>query len=1857
MRKYIVTALMIVTAMTAGAQNIKQLWQQADDASKKDLPKQEMAVLEKIVKAADKQQSYGNLLKAELRLVQAKCNVSADSLKPAVERLEFRMALMSNKVQRSVYCAVLSKIYSQNMELSDSAEAIAKRYARMAVEFPDALAGVKASAYNEVIAKGVDSEIFGNDLLSVVGFTLNDYRTMHDYYLKAGNRRAACIAAKFMITRGNYGFNHEQCKAALDSLINVYADLDVAGSVAVEKYGYMHDNTAKERMDFLHNALTRWGSWKEMGTLRMAEKQLINPQYNIRSIRCSIPGVARKVQLANVRNINSVTLNVYKLGVNGDTQLSPEGRKGREKLMRDARLLVDKTVTRRLTDANGKPFPAYEVHNDSMEIGALPVGVYLLEFKGDNGISSYSLYYVSDVKCLVISPKSKTMRYAVVNATTGQPIAGAKINIYTHRNGLRMVKQTLTTDGKGEARYNATGDESGNVFAYTANDKAAMPSDATSPYSYYNDGEENINTVIMTDRAIYRPGHTVHMAAVMYSHKNYVENTAVAGRNVTATLYDANRKTLAEKTLTTDEFGKVSADFALPESAMNGMFSIRVGTDWYSFRVEEYKRPTFTVEFDELTTDYKIGDTVTVKGRAKSYSGMPVEGAKVAYTLKYKVPFWYRYYGYFDIDNDFIKSDTIVTGDGGEFSVKVPVTAPKDAENLRKMFCNIELSADVTDLAGETHSAQTQLPLPLRKGMLTSDMKQQYVADSLKTVTFSYLNALGKNIEKPMTWRIDNGKWNDGVTNGKSISIEKTVKALKSGRHTMTAICEGDTLRHEFTIFRFTDKKPAEYTRSFFYQSAGLFPADGKPVTIMLGSSDKDVHVLYSIISGGGKNGEVLEEGAVDISDSYYTRNFTYRPEYGNGLAVAVAWVKEGKTYSYRYEIRRPEPDNKLKLEWTTFRDKLTPGQKEEWTLTVKRANGTAADAQLMATMFDKSLDQITRYNPVFSPMIHVYVPYTYWQSGGDSQMYLYKSKPLNYNRAVALQFSTIDESLIYGLRYGIYTRGEVLYANGVSMMKDSQVIRSRKAKAIGSMPMPAPAVSGAIGTWNVAADEAKMEEAAEAPMELRDLSNEKGAGDADGIMGEEPAVRENLNETAFFYPALRTDSLGNIAVKFTLPESLTTWRFLGIAHTKDICVGTLEGEAVAQKEVMVQPNMPRFIRMGDMAEIVARIANLSESAKSGKATITLVDPMTEKTVFTTSTDFAVESGKTTAATFAYTPDSNTPTLLVCKVTVKGEGFGDGEQHYLPILPDKERVTKTVTFTQTTAGTKTIDIEKMFATKDNAKLTVEYSDNPAWMVMQALPQTGTPDDESAVRQAASFYANTLGAYIAGKVPALKTLIAQWSREQGSETSLTSNLAKNSELKDIVLNETPWVNDADSETEQRRMLATFFDENLIGNRKQSAIEKLAKLQKADGSWSWMPGMDGNSYITTSVAEMLVRVNAMTGKQKETATMLGKALRWLDKNAVKEVEEMKRNQKKYKTQPSFPSREMLQYIYIRSLDNTGMSAAASNAISYLMPLLKKEIKSQTMYDKAMTAVILSKRGETAAARSYVQSLKEYTVYREDMGRYYDTKRAAYSWRDYRIPTQAMAIMALQTVTPNDRQTVSEMQRWLLQEKRTQAWDTPLNTVDAIYAFLADNTLTTNVEPTRIAIDGKALDMPDATAGIGYRKTAIANPEGKTLTAEKTSNVTSWGSVYAQFMQPVADITSDGTEMSIKREMFVVNGDKRTAVNGKSQLKVGDKVVVRITVTAARDLDFVQITDRRAACMEPVSQLSGYRFGCYVSPKDSRTNYYFDRMAKGKHVVETEYHIDRAGEYTTGTCTAECAYAPEFRAVDKGMIIKSE
>ena len=897
------------------------------------------------------------------------------------------------------------------------------------------------------------------------------------------------------------------------------------------------------------------------------------------------------------------------------------------------------------------------------------------------------------------------------------------------------------------------------------------------------------------------------------------------------------------------------------------------------------------------------------------------------------------------------------------------------------------------------------------------------------------------------------------------------------------------------------------------------------------------------------------------------------------------------------------------------------PGQQEEWTLTVLDPQGKPVDAQLMATLYDQSLDQLQAHHWSLSPYYNLPMPHSHWTF--PSRYEFSNGASFNWKRVNEgqLLFSVFDHSVYPTPYYGRYhlTRGTMM-GSRMKMNKAAGMVMDE------AMPMMAMAEVEEKAVQQESADETN-EAVDEAPQEEGTVQ-----------------VRENLNETAFFYPQLTTAADGSVALKFTLPESLTTWRLLGLAHTKDLCYGTIEGLSVAQKDVMIQPNVPRFLREGDAATIAARIFNTSEKDLTGTAVLRLLNPETNAVVVELKQSVALKAGGTTPVAFDLDPASlltAQTSLLICQMTVSGTGFSDGEQHYLPILPATEHVTLTVPVTQHHPGVTTVDLSQLVpADATQPKLTVEYTNQPAWLMTQALSVVGTPDNDNAISLAAAYYANSLGRHILKQNPQAERAFQLWKQETDA-TSLTSALEKNQELKDLLLNETPWVLEADNESEQKQRMGDFFDENLMQNRLQQSLDKLRKLQRNNGAWSWWPEMPGSFYMTVSISEMLVRLNAMTGENKETAQMLSSAFKFMGKEIIEEVNEMKKWAKKGH-KPTFPSFKALQWLYLATLDGRELPADVQAANAYLMPLLKKEIKNQSLYEKALTAIILSKT-EPKRAAEYVQSLKEYTVYREDMGRYYDTPRAGYSWFDYKIPTQTVAIEAMQRLTPADTETISEMQRWLLQSKRTQAWDTPINSVNAVYAFLQGSNALAPQELAVLKVDEQPLELPKATAGIGYVKTNVP-ADSKTLTIEKSSEGTSWGAVYAQFMQPTKSVEAASSGLTVTRELLT-----------KGELKVGDRVKVRITITADRDYDFVQVIDRRAACMEPVRQLSGYTQGAYCTPKDCSTNYYIDMLSKGKHVIETEYYIDRTGTYETGLCTVGCAYAPEFRGTAKSMTIK--
>ena len=1809
-----VLAAWLLIPMAMVAQTYSALWKQVEAAQEKDLPKTALTHLTKIETKARQERAYGQLLKAALTTVKLQGEIAPDSVAPAVKRLEQQLEGTREVALQAVYATVLSKIFSDNSELEDH-DAKRTHYRTLALAHPEVLGKTPASSYEPLIIKGKDSEVFGHDLLSVIGIELDAWQWMTDYYEKTGNCPAACLTA----------VNTRNTIEGVDSLIAVYGDYAEAGELAIHRYNLMlaKGRPTVEKYQWLQESIRRWGKWKRANELKNELADLTHPWFKVQIPLTSVE--LQKPQMVKfdvLRNVRQLTMRVYRTALQGDTQLNPEVEKDLAQIKAKG-LTEVKEAARTLTFTSR---PDYEIFKDSTQLAALPAGVYLLSFSTNPETETiYQLYFVSGIRLLQQTQPDKQLRYVVVDATTGQPVGGAQLRLGFERYNRKTIAPiTLTCDQQGEVIYDASKQQPSRVFPYTAKDTSCPEYFAYGSY-YYQERSYNQQRVVFTDRSIYRPGQTVHATAIVWKEVSATELAAIADKTIKIELRDANYKVVAEQQVVTDRYGKCSTTFTLPTGKLNGRFTVRTSNASTTIRVEEYKRPAFQVEFDEYKESYQAGDTVRAKAKAMSYAGVPIQDAKVHYTVKRRIAFWWMTYsrywqgGYF---GDGLSEITLSEGEAttaadGSFSVDMPLTMPDDM-GRHTMFYHFVVEADVTDTAGETHNATMSLPLGNKPTSLTCDLPGQVRSDKLPLVTFNRRNAAGKEITGKMKFRIDNGKWLQTSAN-----VPTPLPALKSGKHTVLAVCQTDTVNYDFVVFSLDDKRPATETHDWFYVSHEAFPADGSPVTLQVGSSDPDLYIVYSFFSGN----KMIEKGAIKKNAALLNRQLTYREEYGNGLLVTFAWVKDGQCYKHQQVIRRPMPEKQLKMQWETFRDRLTPGQQEEWRLSINKPDGAPADASLLAVLYDKSLDAIYPHKWSFAPKTYLPQPSTSWQWRKWESIGKFGGKAVKMLEVPDLSYSTIDPDVFPYIRaYGIRLRGT------------RTMLMSKSADMLESAPMAAQ--SNDV-LYEVVANDAKGGEVLKAKEEIVVAGYGVKRQDADAAEEQQVQVRENLNETAFCYPALKTNSDGNVTLSFTLPESLTTWRFMGIANTTDMMYGYIDGEAIAQKDVMIQPNMPRFIREGDKAQISARLFNTTDHSVSGTSLLQMIDPATDKVVYQQSAPFTIDASVSAAVTFVVSDLPSNTSLLICKVTAKGDGFSDGEQHYLPILSNKEYVTKTVPVTQHEAGTKTIDLAKLFPQgTDQQKLTIEYTNNPAWLMVQALPTLGQPYEHSAIDQAASYYSNLLAKHLLDQNPQAKRVFEQWKQEEGSETSLHSNLFKDEDLKDLVLQETPWVAAADKESEQRQRLADFFDENGIANRLQTAVEKLTALQNADGSFSWYPGMEGSTYITVAIEEMLARLQCLSPLTSHLSPLYDKAFTYIGKDMTEMVAKMKKEEKKGHRQ-TFPSFTALRWLYLCAIDGRTLKTDVKAANEYLIKLLKKDIKSQTIYEKAMTAVVLAKHGEKTKAAEYVKSLKEYTVYTEEMGRYYDTRRASYSWYDYKIPTEVAAIEAIQLVAPQDKQTVDEMRRWLLQEKRTQTWNTPINSVNAIYAFLNGNssTLTTSQPATALVVDGSPIDTSKASAGLGYVKSAQPYHGEHTFTATKTSEGTSWGAVYAQFLQKTSDIEASQSGITVKREVI--------AAKPQSTLTVGQRIRVRITIETTRDLDFVQVVDRRAACMEPVKQLSGYHHGAYCSPKDNATHYFYRGLGKGKHVIETEYYIDRAGTYETGTCTVGCAYAPEFRA----------
>lgn len=1835
MKRNILSLLIALFAtMQVAAQTYDNLWKQAEINAQKDQPKSEIAVMKKIIAKASAAKDYGQLLAAEIRQMTLWKEISADSLTPNVKRMEAEVLKVNDPALKAVRYAVLGKVYR------DMNEKKSQEFFKKALGQPELLARHTSAEYVPLTLKGVDGSSFNNDLLHLIGFEADSkeaYLQLYTYYNKVGNRGAACLCAYKLIEKYRQDDVREVKKSkylqTIDSLIQIYQDIPEAGELAVEHFRFMEgatDAKPQDKLNYINYALSRWGEWSRMNELRNAQKRLTEPMFRVKDMPQVLrPGEKVWVQL-DVRNLQNLKISISRLNITADNEYDAQDEATYKMLLKKTTKLHQKDYSR-----NYYGRPDYQEVKDSIEIGGnLPLGAYLMEVTSDNtGIAPQrKLFYVSNLAVMIQQLPDDKHRYVVVNATDGQPIAGAKIELYDQwynfntKKDKRTVHARLTTDENGEAYFKNV---DGNILISTNNDKFTP---ATGIYlsrdRYYEKKDNETKYQVYTDRALYRPGQTVHVTAIDFVNMKGVDAKVPVGRDeLDFRLCNASWKEVEMKKAKVDEYGTASVDFELPKEGQTGMYHVSVNDQVNRFfRVEEYKRPTFEITFPKVNEKYNWGDTVVVKATAKTYSGVPVQGAKVEYQVTRRNQLWWWGAG---SAGQLVKTDSCVTREDGTFDVEIPLEASlsgKDEADMSEFmriarFFNFEVSAIVTDISGESHEGVMSLPLGTKPTILTVNLPKRIETDSLKTVTFAYRNASGMPISSRLKYRIDKGEWKDAEANV-SVSIKEYASSSassslvwKSGVHQLEAICGQDTLQQKFTLFSMKDTHPVEPTTEWYYQTAKTFPRDGKPVYIQVGSSENGAHIVYSIIAGN----KLLEKGAWELGDSIVTLPFTYKEEYASGIVLNYSFVKQGKCYTRMMSIARPLPEKKLNIAWKTFRNRLTPGQKEEWTLKITTPDGKPAKAQLMSVLYDKSLDQIAPHSWKMSLGFSQWLPSCYWKHNLTFRSsYLNGVYPTKYYDEKGLDVDKFDGKFFSNYAYmqavelSKLERSSGGTVESVRVQKDELVLeegRVMKTRGSNMIRVAAPAPSAN-----------KVFDVVE---EMPQFAGGSGSNVEQYL--DKVQVRENLNETAFFYPALESDNNGNVAIRFTLPESVTTWKFMGLAHDKEMRNGLLVDEAVAQKTVMVQPNMPRFLREGDKSTIVVKLFNTSDKKVSGNTRMQILDPETNKVVWQKTQNYSIDAEG--SATISFDVQGLKEGVYINKVVAAGNGYSDGEQHYLPVLSNRELVVNTLPITLHQKGEQSFDLSKLFLNKEgkqakgaeDAKVTIEYTNNPSWLMVKALPAISNPTEEDALSLMAAIYANTVSRHVQ------KTLNVN-AKDIDDASGLTSA----------------------SDTLEKKV--------------NKYVALLKKLQNKDGSFSWWKGMSGSRYMTTAVAEMMVRLNAIVGRQSSTASMLSGAIDYLRQQTAREVKAMKedeakaaqkaaRNGKKGEAYQATPSEVALHYLYIVAMDGTcvKLKAPALNDMDYLLGKLKKMTRSLTIYGKAKAAVILALNYDYKTAADYLKSMEEYSVYREDMGRYYDTRKAYYSWRNYKIPTEVAAIEALQALDAQSiaaissasfaiskQQTIEEMQRWLLMSKRTQEWkDNPVNVVDAVYAFMQGNEKNWNRQADNaiLKLDGKTLPMPKDSTTLGYVKTERAGMANQ-LSIDKKSDYTSWGAVYAEFKQPISEIANAESGIKVTRKVT-------------SKAQVGDKVKVVLTIVADRDYDFVKVIDRRAACLEPVNQLSGYQcgMGCYVAPHDDATNFYFDRLSKGKHVVEIEYYVDRKGDYQSGTCTAECTYSPEF------------
>ena len=1877
--RYLSLIVLLVMSVFAPmqAQTYDNLWKELEVLERKDLPKSVISEAMKIYDKAKAEQNVPQMMKAYLTAMQYRSLLTPDSLKVDMNGLEQWASQTGSMEDKAILYSILGEMtmpadvkkglgYLQ-ASLKDKDRLLlipveklrpmvrvgetSKRYfrdnlynllARRAIQIMQQYrwqAAAKANQTNSLPADMTDMDKFVTyqfvpvsdcDLTAAVMQTYQSLLKVYDTETeREGWLLTGIDALNYLYRNFSGNFSNDVCQQELRKWIHTYPAVKTVPEAYLALAQFLqYQNNQVERLRIVREGIAGYPRYEGINQLKNIEKEILNASLSL-EIATAYPGEQQSVKV-NYKNLTGITLQLYKVNLPVTSAVLQNRTTHFES--KYARLQREEHFSL-------KPTTDYLNVDTTLTIQAPQAGIYFLKAvpDGKKGVSDGTLMNVTALKTIYRPLPDGTLELVVVDAVSGQPVSEAEVTIYTEKGGGYSPQQTYQADKQGTLKLDFLNSNKYWYNAHTAADNAMPILNLWKNDYYYKESKRKEVLQLFTDRSIYRPGQTVYVSGLAYEMEK--DSTRVlADKKYTVSLYDANNNETGKVEVRTNGFGSFSGQFVLPSPCLTGYFSLRAADTSVSFKVEEYKRPTFDVTFEPVKVEYQVGDSIEVVGMAKTFAGAPVQNARVHYNISRSYAWFWRFMG----RGSARWEGEAMTDADGKFSVPVHFEIDSDRRESPLWYYTYNIQADVTDGAGETQQANLSLPLGSTSMVLNMDnLPDNWVKEKKLEIKLTAMNLSGEPVDTPVTYQVvemeeqkdgqekEGRKVLTGTVEANKSFVPEAIYALPSGNYRLKLSAKDTqgrecTASKNFLLFSLNDKRPPFVITDWFYQDGLEFDA-ASPATVYIGSSEKNVYLLYDVFAGNKR----LESKRIELSDSVVSFRFPYKKEYGDGILVSMAFVKDGRLYSHNARIMKPAPEKKLQLKWTTFRDKLRPGQQEEWKLTVLYPDGSPAEAEMLATMYDASLDKIYSAHKLdFGVDFHYVVPLTYWNTSYMRNAYLYVDFPLKRLRAVPLEYSELIipstgrmEAMVVG--YGGSPR---------ATLAGALKIRGRSA---------ANAVMNQEAVTDMVLQEEMVETSAQEKVEMGSSEELAETGDIQ--------IRENFAETAFFYPQLRTNEKGEVSISFVLPESLTRWTFMGLAHTRNVDYGKIEATATASKEFMLQPNMPRFVRVGDKANIAASLMNLSDKGVKGTVRMELFNPETEKVFYSQKQKFDVKGGETGHVNFTFEV-SDKYAVMACRMVADGDTFSDGEQRYIPVLTDKQWVTETVPLNVNGEGAHTFSLENLFnkhsKTASEQRLTVEFTAHPAWYAVQALPVVANPQNEDALSWATAYYAHSLAAFIVKENPRIKQVFDSWKAQGGTKETFMSNLQKNQELKNILLAETPWLTEATNEAEQKQRIATLFDLNTMNSGLAVSVEKLRELQNGDGAWSWYKGMQGSRYVTTQVMEMLVRLNALTPQDADSRMppMIQKGFEYLGKQAAEEYKSMKEAEKKGAVGLR-PSEQVLRYLYICALD--GKAPVDEKVNRYFIDKLSGEGKELTIYGKALGAIILQQAGKVAEARLFMQSLMEYSVVTDEMGRYFDTPKARYSWFSYKIPTEVAAMEAIQRIT-KDTKAIDEMKRWLLKQKQTQTWETPIATADAVYALMATGAsdLLANTGGVEITL-GKEVIRTSADDAIGYIKKTMSGDvmNIKKIRVDKEGAGMGWGAVYAQYLESMDQISGQGNGLSVSRQLY--KGDE--ALNESAPLKVGDKITVRLTIKADRDMDFVQIKDDRAACMEPLQAVSGFRWsnglGYYQATKDASTQFFIDQMRKGTYVIEYQVYVNRTGEYQAGIATVQSAYAPEF------------